>query len=160
ATSLLSPERNLEMTSAASSSTVIDRLYCVERDAADPLASFRGRFELPEGVIYLDGNSLGALPRDTAAHVQHVIEQEWGVGLIRSWNDAGWFAKPTALGDRLAPIIGAAQGEVVIAESTSTSLFQAAAAAARLRPERRVIVAERGNFPTDLYMLESVQELI
>ncbi|GAA3935416.1 kynureninase [Microbacterium soli] len=138
----------------------IDRRACAALDAADPLASFRSRFDLPEGVVYLDGNSLGALPRDTPAFVQHVMREEWGVGLIRSWNDAGWFAKPTDLGDRLAPIIGAAPGETVIAESTSTSLFQAAAAAARLRPKRRVIVAERGNFPTDLYMLESVQELM
>ncbi|MGB4135307.1 MAG: kynureninase [Microbacterium sp.] len=137
-----------------------DRAACEALDAADPLGGFRERFVLPDGIVYLDGNSLGALPRDTPDFVQHVMREEWGTGLIRSWNDAGWFAKPTAIGDRLAPIVGARAGEVVIAESTSTSLFQAAAAAARLRPERRVIVAERGNFPTDLYMLESVQELI
>lgn len=137
-----------------------DRAQCVALDEADPLAGFRDRFTLPEGVIYLDGNSLGALPRHTAAHVERVIRDEWGTGLIRSWNEAGWFAKPTDVGDRLAPLIGAAPGEVVIGESTSSSLFQAAAAAARLRPGRHAIVAERGNFPTDLYVLESVQTLI
>lgn len=137
----------------------IDRATCAALDAADPLASFRDRFALPDGVVYLDGNSLGALPRATAEHVQRVIADEWGTGLIRSWNDAGWFEKPLALGDRIAPLIGARPGEVVLGDSTSASLFQVAMAAARLRPGRRVIVSERGNFPTDLYVLESVQEL-
>ncbi|HEY9324921.1 MAG TPA: kynureninase, partial [Agromyces sp.] len=128
-------------------------------DAADPLASFRERFALPDGVVYLDGNSLGALPRATSAHVERVIAEEWGTGLIRSWNTAGWFDKPLVLGDRIAPLIGAGTGEVVLGDSTSASLFQVAMAAARLRPDRRVIVSERGNFPTDLYILESVQAL-
>lgn len=136
------------------------RLACEALDAADPLAPFRERFELPAGVIYLDGNSLGALPKATAARIQDVVTREWGVGLIRSWNDAGWFEKPRALGERIAPLIGAGPGEVVIGDSTSVSLFQVAIAAARLRPGRRVIVSERDNFPTDLYMLESVQELL
>ncbi|MFE6996479.1 kynureninase [Microbacterium sp. NPDC057659] len=138
----------------------IDRGTCEALDAADPLAQFRERFDLPEGVVYLDGNSLGALPRDTPEFVQHVIREEWGTGLIRSWNDAGWFDKPQAVGDLVAPIVGAGAGEVVLGDSTSASLFQAVVAAARLRPGRRTIAAERGNFPTDLYMLESVQELL
>lgn len=138
----------------------IDRAVCAALDAADPLAPFRDRFALPDGVIYLDGNSLGALPRHTAAHVDRVITEEWGAGLIRSWNDAGWFAKPVALGDRIAPLIGAAPGEVVLGDSTSASLFQTAVAAVRMRQDRRVVVSERGNFPTDLYMLEAVQELL
>ncbi len=138
----------------------LDRAYCEERDAADPLAPFRNRFLLPQDVVYLDGNSLGALPRSTPAHLQRVITEEWGTGLIRSWNDAGWFAKPQTIGDRLAPLIGAGPGEVVLGDSTSSSIFQAAVAAARLRPDRRVIVSERGSFPTDLYILESVQELL
>ncbi|UOQ90469.1 kynureninase [Agromyces endophyticus] len=137
----------------------IDRATCADLDAADPLAALRERFDLPESVVYLDGNSLGALPRTTAAHVERVIREEWGTGLIRSWNDAGWFDKPRTLGDRIAPLIGAAAGEVVLGDSTSASLFQVAMAAARLRPGRRVIVSERGSFPTDLYILESVQEL-
>ncbi|MBM7502602.1 kynureninase [Agromyces aurantiacus] len=138
----------------------LDRATCTALDAADALAPFRDRFVLPAGVVYLDGNSLGALPGHTAAHVQRVITEEWGTGLIRSWNDAGWFAKPVALGDRIAPLIGAAPGEVVLGDSTSASLFQAAVAAVRMRPGRRVVVSERGSFPTDLYMLEAVQELL
>lgn len=138
----------------------IDRAACAALDAVDPLASFRERFVLREGVNYLDGNSLGALPVNTAAHIQRVIAEEWGTGLIRSWNDAGWFAKPVTVGDRLAPLIGARAGEVVLGDSTSSSLFQAAVAAVRMRPGRRVIVSESSNFPTDLYMLEAVQELL
>lgn len=148
------------MTSSPSPTDTLDRQTCVDLDAADPLAAFRERFALPEGVIYLDGNSLGALPRSTAADVQRVVTEEWGVGLIRSWNDAGWFTKPQAVGDMIAPIIGAHPSEVVLGDSTSASIFQTVIAAARLRPGRRTIVAERGNFPTDLYVLESVQELL
>ena len=146
--------------STTSTRPAIDRATCTALDETDPLAAMRDRFVLPEGVIYLDGNSLGVLPRHTAAHLQRVITEEWGTGLIRSWNDAGWFAKPRTVGDRIAPLIGADAGEVVLGDSTSASLFQAAVAAVRLRPGRRVIVAERGNFPTDLYMLEAVQELL
>lgn len=144
----------------SATATPLDRAACAAMDAADPLASFRDRFVLPEGVIYLDGNSLGALPAATPAHMQRVITEEWGQGLIRSWNDAGWFTKPQTLGDRIAPLIGAEAGEVVIGDSTSSSIFQTAVAGIRLRPGRRVIVSERGSFPTDLYVLESVQEML
>ncbi|WP_405218567.1 kynureninase [Agrococcus sp. Ld7] len=147
------------MSTDASAST-IDRETCIELDAADPLAPIRERFSLPEGVIYLDGNSLGALPRGVAERVQHVITEEWGTGLIRSWNEAGWFTKPATVGDRIAPLIGAAPGEVMMGDSTSASLFQVAVAGMRMRPGRRVIISERGNFPTDLYVLEAVQELL
>jgi kynureninase len=148
------------MSMPARTSTAMDRALCEAVDAVDPLAGFRDRFDLPEGVIYLDGNSLGALPRDTAAHVHQVIADEWGTGLIRSWNDAGWFQKPVTVANMLAPLIGAAEGEIVLGDSTSASIFQTAVAAARLRTGRTVIVAERGSFPTDLYILESVQELL
>ena len=148
------------MSTETSVSRGIDREICTALDSADQLASFRARFALPEGVVYLDGNSLGALPKRTAAHVERVITEEWGTGLIRSWNDAGWYTKPVALGDRIAPLIGAAPGEVVLGDSTSASLFQAAIAAVRMRPGRRVVISERSNFPTDLYMLEAVQELL
>lgn len=128
-------------------------------DRADPLAPVRERFDLPEGVIYLDGNSLGALPRTVAARVQRVVEDEWGSGLIRSWNTTDWYELPSRVGDRIAPLIGAGSGEVVVGDSTSISLFRVVAAALRMRPERSVIVTERGNFPTDLYILEGIQKM-
>jgi kynureninase len=132
------------------------RADCETSDAADPLASFRKEFVLPDGVIYLDGNSLGALPRRTSSRVREMVEDEWGKGLIRSWNDAGWYDLPRRLGDELAPLVGAGPGEVVVCDSTSVNLFKVLTAALRLRPGRRVIVSELGSFPTDLYVTEGV----
>ncbi|MFC1415387.1 kynureninase [Streptacidiphilus cavernicola] len=123
-------------------------------DAADPLRGFRDRFTLPEGVLYLDGNSLGALPAHTPAHISRMVEQEWGGGLIRSWNEAGWYDLPRGLGDRIAPLVGAAAGQTVVCDSTSVNLFKVLTTALRLRPERRAIVSELGSFPTDLYLTE------
>jgi kynureninase len=105
-------------------------------------------------LIYLDGNSLGALPVRTAAHVHEVVTQEWGQGLIRSWNDAGWFDKPRTVGDRVGRLIGAASGQVVVCDSTSINVFKALSAALALRPGRDVVVGDRDNFPTDLYMTQ------
>lgn len=127
---------------------------CVALDASDPLAPYRDEFVLPDGVIYLDGNSLGALPVRTAAHVQRVVTEEWGQGLIRSWNDAGWFEAPRRLGDRIGTLIGAGPGQVVVCDSTSVNVFKALTAALGLRPDRRVVVGDRDNFPTDLYMMQ------
>jgi kynureninase len=126
-------------------------------DAADPLAHFRDRFALPDGVIYLDGNSLGALPKATPEAMRGVIEQEWGEGLIRSWNSAGWFEAAGRIGDKIAPLIGAAPGEVVACDSTSVNLFKLIAAALAMRPGRKVILSEPGNFPTDLYMIAGLE---
>jgi kynureninase len=123
-------------------------------DAADPLAGFRERFRLPPGVIYLDGNSLGPAPEAALAAVRQAAEREWAGDLIESWNKAGWFALPERLGDLLAPIIGADPGEVVVSDTTSLNLYKALHAALSLRPGRRVIVAEGGSFPTDLYVAE------
>lgn len=109
---------------------------------------------LPDGVIYLDGNSLGALPRRTAAHLQHVVTQEWGQGLIRSWNDAGWFDAPRTLGDRIGRLVGAGPGQVVVCDSTSINIYKALLAALSLRPGRDVVVGDRDTFPTDLYMMD------
>lgn len=134
--------------------TEMTRDDCVARDQADPLAPLRKEFTLPEGLVYLDGNSLGALPARTADHVHHVVTQEWGQGLIRSWNDAGWFDAPRTLGDRVGRLIGAAPGQVVVCDSTSINVFKALTAALGLRPDRRVVVGDRDNFPTDLYMME------
>ena len=121
-------------------------------DAADPLRAFRARFRLPEGVIYLDGNSLGALPAATPARMAEAVGREWGDGLIRSWNDAGWIDAPHRVGDKIAGLIGAAPGEVIVADSTSVNLFKLLMAAGELAPDRSAIVTEAGNFPTDLHI--------
>ncbi len=127
-----------------------------ELDHADPLAGFRDRFLLPEGVIYLDGNSLGPLPRATPARIAEVTAREWGDGLIRSWNDAGWIDLPLAVGDAIAPLIGAVQGSVAVADSTSVNLFKLLGVALALRPGRRTILTQAGNFPTDRYVAEGI----
>jgi kynureninase len=137
------------------------RADCLALDAADPLAPLRERFDLPAGIIYLDGNSLGARPRAAAARAQQVIAEEWGKDLITSWNTAGWFDLPRRLGDRLAPLIGAQAGEVVVTDTTSVNLFKALAGALALQatqPQRTVIVTERSNFPTDIYMAEGLAQ--
>lgn len=126
-------------------------------DAADPLAGYRERFTLPEGVIYLDGNSLGALPKATPARLQAVIEGEWGEGLIRSWNDAGWFDMAGRVGGKIAPLIGAQPQEVIACDSTSVNLFKLIAAALAMRPGHKVVLSEPGNFPTDLYMIAGLE---
>ena len=129
-------------------------------DAADPLADVREQFHLPAGIIYLDGNSLGPLPKATAARVAAVVSQEWGEGLIRSWNAAGWMELPRRIGDKIGQLIGARPGEVVVADSTSVNLFKVLAAGLRLNPQRRVILSERENFPTDLYMAQGLIDLL
>jgi kynureninase len=127
-----------------------------QRDADDPLAFARTRFSLPDGMIYLDGNSLGALPRGVHARVQQVVEDEWGEQLIGSWNTAGWMDLPAVTGAKIARLIGARPDEVVAADSTSVNLFKLLVAAARLRPDRGVIVTESATFPTDGYIAASV----
>jgi kynureninase len=129
-------------------------------DAVDPLAPWRDRFALPDGVIYLDGNSLGALPKATAGVLNEVIAQEWGRDLIISWTRHGWVELPQRIGARIARLIGAAPREVIVADSISVNLFKLAAAALRLRPGRRVVVAEAGSFPTDLYVLQGLRDLL
>ncbi|MEO8309958.1 MAG: kynureninase [Caldimonas sp.] len=139
---------------------IASRDACLALDRADPLAALRDEFALPEGVVYLDGNSLGALPRRTAARLAEVAGREWGEGLIRSWNSAGWIDLSRRIGDKIAALIGAGPGEVSVGDSTSVNLFKVLSAAAAMQqadaPRRRVIVSERGNFPTDLYIAESV----
>jgi len=129
-------------------------------DRADPLAAVREKFVLPRGVVYLDGNSLGPLPKATAASVGRVVEREWGEGLIRSWNAAGWIDAPARVGDKIARLIGARPGEVIVADSTSVNLFKVLASALDLARGRRVIVSEVENFPTDLYMMEGLIALL
>lgn len=138
----------------------MDRHHCLALDADDPLAPLRRQFDLPDGVIYLDGNSLGVLPQATAARVQQVVAEEWGRDLIRSWNTAGWIDMPQRVGDKIAGLVGAGRGELVTADSTSVNLFKVLSAALNLQladdVTRTVIVSERHNFPTDLYIAESL----
>lgn len=140
------------------------RSHCLALDEQDPLAPLRRQFALPEGVIYLDGNSLGARPVTALARAQAVIAEEWGNGLIRSWNSAGWADLSQRLGNRLAPLIGAGDGEVVITDTTSINLFKVLSAALTVQrqrqPHRKVIVSEASNFPTDLYIAEGLAELL
>ena len=134
----------------------VTRDACAAMDRDDPLGFVRDRFDLPEGVIYLDGNSLGALPRATPEALDQAARKAWGKGLIRSWNTEGWIDAPLVLGGRIARLIGAETDEVAVTDSTSVNLFKLASAAMTLRPDRRVILSEAGNFPTDLYMLQGL----
>jgi len=135
---------------------------CRARDAADPLRPLRDLFVLPEGVVYLDGNSLGPLPKAVAARVARAVEHEWGQGLIRSWNTAGWYELPRRVGDRIGGWIGAAPGETVATDTTSINLYKVLAAAlsiaAQDQPARKVVLSERSNFPTDLYIAQALCE--
>ena len=134
--------------------------HCRQLDIDDPLRHLRDQFSLPTGIIYLDGNSLGALPKATASRVANVINQEWGQGLIRSWNSAGWIDQPARLGEKIARLIGAGPGEVIAADSTSINLFKVLSVAMQLvalqSPARKFVLSERSNFPTDLYMAEGL----
>lgn len=123
-------------------------------DRADPLAHHRAAFALPEGVIYLDGNSLGPLPVETTRRIAQAVESEWGKGLITSWNDAGWIDAPQRIGNKIAGLIGAASGEVIVTDSTSVNLYKLIVAATGLNPARTEILTEAGNFPTDLYVAD------
>jgi len=129
-------------------------------DAADPLAFARERFLLPDGTIYLDGNSLGALPKATQSRVDELISEQWGTDLISSWNKHGWIDAPMRIAAKLAPIVGAKPDELVIADSTSVCLFKLLAAAVRARPDRRTILVQEGNFPTDTYIAEGLAEML
>ncbi len=138
----------------------MDRQTCLSFDRQDPLASVRDEFAVPERVIYLDGNSLGALPRQTLPRLTEVIAEEWASGLIRSWNDAHWIEAPARIGDKIARLIGAKAGEVIVADSTSVNLFKLLAEALRVQPGRHFILTEASNFPTDLYIAQGLIELL
>ena len=135
------------------------RATCLALDQQDPLAPLRERFELPAGVIYLDGNSLGAMPKAVPQRLAIALQQEWAQGLIRSWNDADWYQAPQRVGARIATLIGAAADEVIVADSVSVNLFKLLVAGLRLRPGRRRILGEQGNFPTDVYIANGVAGL-
>ncbi|SLN32824.1 kynureninase [Oceanibacterium hippocampi] len=136
--------------------TLPDRESFLALDREDPLAGARERFAIPDGLIYLDGNSLGPLPEGLAERLAEVVTGEWGRGLITSWNGAGWIDLPVRVGEKIAPLIGAAPGQVVAADSTSINLFKVMAAALAARPGRTVILSDPENFPTDLYMAQGL----
>lgn len=129
-------------------------------DAADELAKLRERFTLPDGVVYLDGNSLGALPAGVAATTADVVARQWGELLIRSWDESGWWTAPERIGDKIAPLVGAAPGQVVVGDSTSVNLFKALVGGARLAaPGRTKLLVDAATFPTDGYIAQSAARL-
>jgi kynureninase len=136
------------------------RQDCLALDAQDPLRSLRDQFNMPSDTLYLDGNSLGVMPAATPARVADTVTREWGTDLIQSWNKNGWFQMPQQVGDKIARLIGAGAGEVVATDSTSINLFKVLSAAMHIAatdaPQRRRIVSERSNFPTDLYIAEAL----
>ncbi|MBX7494418.1 kynureninase [Qipengyuania sp. 6B39] len=127
-------------------------------DEGDPLKGFRERFLVPEGVIYLDGNSLGCLPKATPHRLAEVVQGEWGEGLIRSWNSADWITLPQRVGAKIAPLIGAQPHEVIACDSVSVNLYKLISAALPMRPGRKTVLSEPGNFPTDVYMIEGLEK--
>lgn len=139
---------------------LLSRADCIALDEKDPLAGCKSRFALPDGEVYLDGNSLGALPKAVVERMQRAIVNEWGNGLIRSWNDAGWYPAPQRTGAKIARLIGADSDEVIVCDSTSVNLFKVLVAASRLRPDRTVLLVERGNFPTDVYVASETGNLL
>ena len=137
-----------------------DRNSAIARDASNPLRDRRDLFVVPDGTIYLDGNSLGALPRSVPGRISEVLAEEWGRGLISSWNEADWINLPRRVGSKIAPLIGVPDGDVWVSDSTSVSLFKTMVAACRLRPDRNAIVLERATFPTDGYVAASVARML
>ena len=132
------------------------RTACEKEDVADPLSKLRNAFHLPNNLIYLDGNSLGPMPKKALEHLEQAIRNEWAEELVSSWNNAGWWELPQTLGEMIAPVVGAASGQLIVSDSTSLNLFKVVHAALGLRPERTVIVSEADSFPTDLYIQEGV----
>ena len=131
----------------------------IKLDTLDPIKKVREEFALPKDIIYFDGNSLGPLSKNTIKSLDSVIQREWGDGLVRSWNDENWINLPRNLGNQIAPLIGAKEGEVIVVDSTSVNLFKVLSSALMLNKNRKVIVSESGNFPSDLYILEGVNNM-
>lgn len=154
--------RNIDMNQIANYDlkSPVTQAHCVALDSDDPLASARSLFKLPPAVIYLDGNSLGAMPTAAEERAREVVAQEWGHDLIRSWNSAGWKQLPNRLGDLIAPLIGAKDNEVVVVDGTSLNLYKVLHTAISIslenRPQARLVISERSNFPTDLYIAQSL----
>ena len=128
-------------------------------DREDPIREFKEKFHLPKGIIYMDGNSLGALPIATQKVISDTVSNEWGDGLITSWLDANWVNSPERIGNKIASCIGAKDGEVTVCDSTSVNLFKILVAALQINNSREVILSEQGNFPTDLYIMDGIKKL-
>ncbi len=139
---------------------MIKQQDCIALDEQDPLAGEAGKYYLPEGMLYFVGNSLGALPLAAAQRVASIIRDEWGEELVSGWNKAGWYSSPTRVGDKVARLIGADAGEVTVTDSTSVNLFKSIIAATGLNPQRRVCLTDRKIFPTDLYIMQGIEELL
>ncbi|AMK25440.1 MULTISPECIES: kynureninase [unclassified Sphingobium] len=135
----------------------LDLAEITDLDGRDPLRGFRDEFQLREGLIYVDGNSLGAAPRAAAARIADAVSNQWGEGLITSWLGAQWSTAPRRIGDKIASIVGARPGEIIASDSTSVNIFKALTAAISLRPDRSVILSESTNFPTDVYMMQGIE---
>ncbi len=120
----------------------------------------KARFHIPEGIIYLDGNSLGVMPQAAALRAQQVIMDQWGQQLVKAWNESDWMHLPSKVGDRIARLIGAPQGSITLGDTLSIKVYQALAAALALNPERRVIISDKGNFPSDLYIADGLLKLL
>ncbi|MEO3679914.1 kynureninase [Rheinheimera fenheensis] len=131
-----------------------------QRDLDDPLFAKRAVFHLPDNTLYLDGNSLGAMPKIAAERAAEVVSQQWGEHLITSWNRHHWIDLPFSVGDKIGRLIGAAPGQVVCCDSTSVNLFKVLCAALSLQPKRHTVLSVNGNFPTDLYMVEGLSQLM
>jgi kynureninase len=138
----------------------ISRATLESLDRNDPLRSFRDKFALPKGLIYLDGNSLGALPSASVDRIRNLVEVEWGRDLIGSWNKNGWMDLQFRIGEKIGRLIGALPGETIVADSTSVNLFKTLGAALRLNSNRRIILTERGNFPTDIYIAQGLADFL
>ena len=136
-------------------STLLEsRTACEKADAVDPLRNQRENFYLPQGLIYLDGNSLGPMPKKAFEYLEKAISNEWAEDLISSWNNAGWWKLPQTLGELIAPVVGAASGQIIVSDSTSLNLYKTVYAALALSEGRNVLVSESDSFPTNLYILE------
>ncbi|MFS8179996.1 kynureninase [Pseudovibrio denitrificans] len=137
----------------------LDAVSIEQRDTADPLAHLQQLFSIPDGIIYLDGNSLGALPKNVSSVLTNAVEEQWGKSLIKGWNCHNWIDLPSRVGNRIAKLVGAEEGTLICTDSTSLNVFKVLATAMKLRPGRKVILSDTGNFPTDLYMAQGLKEL-
>ena len=135
----------------------MEKKYFIEMDKKDPLKEFRNHFFLPKNTIYFDGNSLGMAPKITKKRMEHVIGKEWGQGLIRSWADEEWGISGQRIGNKISKLIGANDGEVIAADSTSINIYKALTAALQCNQNRNIILSTNDNFPTDLYMMQGLQ---